>query len=195
MTVARGRRGAGGLGGHGGAGLAAGAGLARRPARRRGRMTPERWRQIDDLFDAAVRLDPAEREAWLRARLRRRRRPAGRGRPPPGPGRAGGPGRVPDAPRGRRARLRIGRRAGTPATESAPRERPEPIDRRRGRVGRRHRRLHSQGGDRAAAPGRTRSPSPESVVRARLRELPMIYILIAGDRDLLEARRPRRVRT
>ena len=29
-------------------------------------MTPERWRQIDDLFDAALRLNPAEREAWLR---------------------------------------------------------------------------------------------------------------------------------
>jgi eukaryotic-like serine/threonine-protein kinase len=30
-------------------------------------MTPERWRQIGDLFDAAVRIDPAGREAWLRA--------------------------------------------------------------------------------------------------------------------------------
>ena len=29
-------------------------------------MTPERWRRIDDLFDAALRLDPAERDAWLR---------------------------------------------------------------------------------------------------------------------------------
>ena len=29
-------------------------------------MTPERWRQIGDLFDAAVRIDPAGREAWLR---------------------------------------------------------------------------------------------------------------------------------
>ena len=29
-------------------------------------MTPERWRQIDDLFDAALRVEPAEREAWLR---------------------------------------------------------------------------------------------------------------------------------
>ena len=29
-------------------------------------MTPERWRRIDDLFDAALRLDPADREAWLR---------------------------------------------------------------------------------------------------------------------------------
>src|SRR4051794_11731381 len=29
-------------------------------------MIPERWRQIDKLFDAALRLDPAEREPWLR---------------------------------------------------------------------------------------------------------------------------------
>ncbi len=29
-------------------------------------MTPERWRRIDDLFHGAVRLDPAERDAWLR---------------------------------------------------------------------------------------------------------------------------------
>ncbi len=29
-------------------------------------MTPERWRQLDDLFDEALRLDPAERDAWLR---------------------------------------------------------------------------------------------------------------------------------
>jgi eukaryotic-like serine/threonine-protein kinase len=29
-------------------------------------MTPERWRQIDDLFDAAVRVAPPARAAWLR---------------------------------------------------------------------------------------------------------------------------------
>jgi serine/threonine-protein kinase len=28
-------------------------------------MTPERWRQIDTLFDAALGIDPAERSAWL----------------------------------------------------------------------------------------------------------------------------------
>jgi eukaryotic-like serine/threonine-protein kinase len=28
-------------------------------------MTPERWRQIDNLFDAALRLDPAARGTWL----------------------------------------------------------------------------------------------------------------------------------
>jgi hypothetical protein len=30
-------------------------------------MTAERWRRIGELFEAAVRIDPAEREAWLRA--------------------------------------------------------------------------------------------------------------------------------
>ena len=30
-------------------------------------MTPERWRQIGELFDAAVRIDAAGREVWLRA--------------------------------------------------------------------------------------------------------------------------------
>jgi serine/threonine-protein kinase len=29
-------------------------------------MTPERWRRIDELFDNAVRLDPADRDEWLR---------------------------------------------------------------------------------------------------------------------------------
>ncbi len=29
-------------------------------------MTPERWRQIDDLFAAAVLMEPAQREPWLR---------------------------------------------------------------------------------------------------------------------------------
>ena len=29
-------------------------------------MTPERWQRIDNLFDAAIRLDHSEREAWLR---------------------------------------------------------------------------------------------------------------------------------
>ena len=34
-------------------------------------MTPERWRRIDDLFDAALRLDPAERRGLAPRRLRR----------------------------------------------------------------------------------------------------------------------------
>jgi len=31
-------------------------------------MTPERWRRIDDLFDAALRIDPSGRDGWLRVR-------------------------------------------------------------------------------------------------------------------------------
>ena len=30
-------------------------------------MTPQRWLQVGELFDAAVRIDPAGREDWLRA--------------------------------------------------------------------------------------------------------------------------------
>ena len=30
-------------------------------------MTPERWREVGELFDPAVRVDPAGRESWLRA--------------------------------------------------------------------------------------------------------------------------------
>src|SRR5262249_13857318 len=30
-------------------------------------MTPRRWRRIDELFAGALRIDPAGREAWLRA--------------------------------------------------------------------------------------------------------------------------------
>ena len=76
MTVPEVAAGARGLGRDGGAGLATGAGLARRPARRERRMTPERWRQIGELFDAAVRIDPASRESWLRAACARGRRSA-----------------------------------------------------------------------------------------------------------------------
>ena len=65
-------------------------------------MTPERWRRIDDLFEPRFGIDPAGREAWLREACGGDDGPAGRGRPAPGPGRAGGPGRVPDAPRGDR---------------------------------------------------------------------------------------------
>ena len=173
----RGRRGAGGLGGDGRAGLAAGAGLARRPAPREGRMTPERWRQIDDLFDAALRLDPAEREAWLRGACGGDDDAAGRGRPPPGPGRAGGPGRVPDAARG------DGPASGSDGELAPPRRRPPSAASPGRSTASGPRRpttpAASPPGRRSPpAPGRTRSPSPESVVRARLRELPMIYILI-----------------
>ena len=57
--------------------------------------------------------------------------------------------------------------SGSDGELALPRRRPSPAgaraDRpRRGRVGRRHRRLHPQGGDRAGDRADTRSPSPES---------------------------------
>src|SRR5690348_16941859 len=30
-------------------------------------MTPERWQQVGELFEAAIRVDPAGRDAWLGA--------------------------------------------------------------------------------------------------------------------------------
>src|SRR5205085_6078123 len=63
----RGCRGARGLGGHRRARLADRPPLAEQPAQGGGRrMTPERWRRINALFDAALRLAPADREPWLR---------------------------------------------------------------------------------------------------------------------------------
>ena len=42
------------------------AGLDSRATARGRRMTAERWSRIGELFDDAVRLEPARREAWLR---------------------------------------------------------------------------------------------------------------------------------
>src|SRR5207253_2498880 len=125
---------------------------------------PERWRRLDDLFDAALRLDPAAREAWLRgacgdddglraevdrllAQDERADRdgfltpPEASGRPP------------------------------HPTVSWPPRGGAAPVD--------------DTGGftPRAAIAPHTVRPSicePRSVERARLRELPMIYILILG---------------
>jgi hypothetical protein len=138
-------------------------------------MTPERWRRIDELFDAARLLDPAERDDWLRnasggdADLRHEvnrllthdERAEGEGFLTP----LEVPGRV--------------------AEETAswyndgkhrPPRKPAQIDG-----------IHAglltvaSGFSRktAIAPGRQLQPSSEaeSLVRARLRELPMIYIL------------------
>src|SRR4051794_4830555 len=30
-------------------------------------MMPDRWRQVDDLFNAALRIEPAMRDSWLRS--------------------------------------------------------------------------------------------------------------------------------
>ena len=141
-------------------------------------MTPERWRRIDDLFDAAVRVDPAGREAWLRAacggdddlraevgRLLAQDERADRdgllmppGATDPPPDRTGSwPPRVGAAPR------RSPGRSPPPRTRRSTTSGASP-------PGRRSRRT----------PGDTSISEPRAVVRARLRELPMIYILILG---------------
>ena len=122
-------------------------------------MTPERWRQIGELFDAAVRIDPAEREAWLRAAcggdddLR-----AEVGRLLAQDERADRDGFL--TPPGPTASSRIGRRAGPPRRSPRPRGRPSrstPSGTRRRTTpgasppGRRSRRR----------PRGTRSPSPD----------------------------------
>jgi eukaryotic-like serine/threonine-protein kinase len=139
-------------------------------------MTPERWRQIGELFDSAVRLDAAGREAWLSAacggddELR-----AEVGRLLTQDERADRDGILP--PSG----------LSVPAPEPTaswhlrdpvrPAKQAEPI---------------ASAGDTSAddtggftpraaiAPQTPRHPisEPQSVVRARLRELPMIYILM-----------------
>jgi tRNA A-37 threonylcarbamoyl transferase component Bud32 len=139
-------------------------------------MTPGRWKRIDGLFADALRVDPAEREAWLRvacgedeglraevARLLDQDARAAWDRfltAPETPGRAPDPTRTWPSRGGRR-----------------PPRGPQPID-------------HLGAGPVAGAGGFSPKaaiavgPPPyaiseaESVVRARLRELPMIYILI-----------------
>jgi tRNA A-37 threonylcarbamoyl transferase component Bud32 len=139
-------------------------------------MTPERWQQIDRLFDASLRLAPTERDAWLREVC-------------------GGD----DDLRAEVCRLLAEDEQATRDSFLAPREaparppdrtvtwpprdghasRPEPTD----RVGPRS--DDDTGGftpKAAIAVGSRPAPvsEPRSVVRARLRELPIIYILILG---------------
>ena len=152
-------------------------------------MTPERWRRIGEVFDAAVRIDAAGRDDWLRAacggdddlraevgRLLAHDERANRD------GiltRDGAAGPLPDQTA-----------SWSPHAGVRPSEKPEPI---------------AAGGDTSAddtggftpraaiAPQTPRQPisEPRSVVRARLRELPIDLHPHAGDRHLLEARRPR----
>ena len=138
-------------------------------------MTPERWRRIDDLFDWALRLGPAEREAWVRdasggeADLRRE---VGRLLAQHNHAEAEGFMTPPEST----ASIPI-------LTKSWPgrgKRRPPP-----GRESESDVDAKSVSGD-GALPGRAAiapvpQPHPiseaESVIRARLRELPMIFIL------------------
>ena len=141
-------------------------------------MTPERWRRIDDLFDAALRLDPAEREAWLRGACGDDddlRAEVGRLL---APGRAGGPGRVPDAARG-------GGPATGPDGELAPPRRPPPPERAATTGQVEAVPAADTGGFSpkaaiAAGTGAAPSPRPRRWCGRGSRELPMIYILILG---------------
>ena len=139
-------------------------------------MTPERWRQIGDLFDAAARLEPAQREAWLRRAcgededlraevsrlLTQDERADGDGflTPPESAGES--PDRTGSWP---------------PRDDLRPSGGPEPVDHAAAVS------IDDTGcfcPKAAIAPGTGSSPSSEtvSVVRARLLELPIIYILI-----------------
>jgi serine/threonine-protein kinase len=141
-------------------------------------MTPERWRRIGELFDDAVRLDAAERERWLGLtcagddELRRevsrllaqdeRANREGVLTPPAGIGVAND------------------RTASWPPREEH-RPIPTPDSNDHGRYGPRED-LEEFIPKAAIAPGTGRETisEPRAVVRARLRELPMIYILIVG---------------
>ncbi len=139
-------------------------------------MTPERWGRIDDLFDASLRLAPSDRATWLRgacgddeslraevARLLELDERAAREGFLPGPEASG---RTPDPTSSWTSR------------DGPPPRGPEPIDDDEARTG-----DTTVFSPRAAiAAGSQPNPisAAESVVRARLGELPMIYILIVG---------------
>src|SRR4051794_33144981 len=141
-------------------------------------MTPGRSRRIDELYAGALRIDPAGRDAWLRgacgddeglraevARLLDQDERAARDRFLTTPG---SPAPAPD------------RTGSWPSHgESRPPRRPEPIDRAGSGAGAG---ADARGFSPKAAIAAGSRPLPvseaESVVRARLRELPMIYILI-----------------
>ena len=140
-------------------------------------MTPDRWRRIDDLFDAVLGLAPPERDAWLRGacgddealradvtRLLALDERAAQDRFLTGPE---APVRAPDHTRSWPSDGRC-----------HPAYGPEPIDQDGAGTG-----GATVFSPRAAIVAGSQ-PQPvsaaESVVRARLRELPMIYILIVG---------------
>jgi serine/threonine-protein kinase len=140
-------------------------------------MTPERWSRIDDLFHASLRIASPEREAWLRgacgddeslraevARLLELDERANRDRFLTGPG---APGRIPDP---------------TGSRPSQGGHRPpygtEPIA--HDGISLRDATVFSPRAAIAAGSRPHSTSAAESSVRARLRELPMIYILIVA---------------
>jgi serine/threonine-protein kinase len=141
-------------------------------------MTPERWRKIAELFDAAVRMDPAVRESWLSAacngdeeiraevsRLLIQDEQANRD------GILTPPEVITSSSNGTVSWHRS--RAVRPGQHPAPR--PSAVETS----------FEDTGGftPRAAiAPHPTRHSisEPLDVVRSRLRELPMVYVLILG---------------
>jgi eukaryotic-like serine/threonine-protein kinase len=145
-------------------------------------MTPERWRQVGELFEASVPIDPGGREPWLRA--------------------ACGDDDDLRAEVGRLLALderanRIGflslqEAASTPADRTASwhtHETPAPEPRAAGRLGSAP--ADDTGGftpRQAIAPptGRHTISEPPDLVRARLRVLPMIHILILASVFILK---------
>jgi serine/threonine-protein kinase len=141
-------------------------------------MTPERWRQIGELFGAAVRIDPSNRESWLRAacggdddlradvdRLLAQDERAERDGllPPPQPAT---PSADVTASRHPRAALR-----------------PPPARKRRVPVGETTADDTAGFTPKAVIAPQTAKHSicePPELVRSRLRELPMIYVLMLG---------------
>ena len=139
-------------------------------------MTPERWRRIDDLFDAALRLAPAEREPWLREAcggdedLR-----AEVDRLLAGDERADRDGFL--APPGEAGPPADATMISAPRAGARPPEEPGPTAPAGGAS------VDDPGGftpRQAIAPpaGPSTVSEPPDLVRARLRELPMVYILI-----------------
>src|SRR5689334_3134268 len=139
-------------------------------------MTPERWRRVDELFDAALRIDPAGRESWLRGACGDDDLRAEVGRLLVQDARAARDGFLTPPELADRPVDRTG--SWPPREGRRPPGGPDPIDR-----------VEAGSGDgddggftpRAAIAKGVGPPpisEPRSVVRARLRELPVIYILI-----------------
>ena len=109
-------------------------------------MTPERWRQIDDLFDASLRLGPDERDAWLRRGVRRGRRASGRGFAPPCPGCERRPGRFHAASGGSERASWLDGELASPR-RGPPSARSPTVRARQDDFGRRSRQIRTEGGD------------------------------------------------